>query len=200
MSLASVEVYSKDSKPFGLTFGEWSVRWWQWLLLIPKDRNPAMDPTGQNASIGQLDPNVFFLCQTVEGVTQQPARRIIIPRGRSIFMPILNWISNFYKHGSSEQELIEIARTRINAIGNMQVKLGRKNIPGLEAYRFLSQFFVVEMPTNNILDLPPGKTRFVSDGYWLCTGPILNNITISTFASCSSGMTKIGVDYFVNVI
>jgi len=200
MSLPNVKVYSRNSKPFGLTFGEWSIRWWQWLLSIPKDRNPAMDSTGQNASMGQLDPNVFFLCQTIEGVQQQPVRKISIPRDRSIFMPILNWISNFHKHGNSEQELIATARTRIDAIGNIEVKLGGENITGLDGYRFVSQFFVVELPTNNILDLPPGQSRFISDGYWLFIRPIRNNTTISTFGSCSSGTTKIGVEYSITVV
>ena len=199
MSLTNVKVYSQDSKPFGLTFGKWSAIWWQWILRIPKSINPATDFTGQNASIGQRDPNVFFLCQTVESVRQQPTRKIVIPRGRSIFMPILNWISNFDEHGNSEHELIETARNRIDAIGNMEVNIEGRYIQELEKYRFLSEFFVVDLPEDNILDLPPGQSRFISDGYWLFTGPLLNDTMISTFASCSSGRTRIGVYYFVAV-
>lgn len=200
MSLDELKIYSQDSKPFGLTFGEWSVRWWQWLLSIPKDKSPAMDSTGQYASIGQSDPNVFFLCQTIENSIELPLRTISMPRRKSIFMPVLNWISNFYNHGQSEQELIDTARRRIDAIGKIEVNLDRKNIQGLEKYRFLTEFFVAEMPKDNILDLPPGKTRFISDGYWLFIGPILNNTMISTFGSCSSGITKIGVNYSITVI
>ena len=200
MSVKNKMIYPYDSKPFGLVFDEWSTRWWQWILKIPKSINPTGDHTGQYASVGQVDQNVFFLCQTVEGVGEQPLRKINIPRGRCIFMPILNWISSFGKDGKSDYDLIETARTRIDAIGQMDVKLDGINIEGLERYRFQTDFFVVDLPEENILNLPAGKSRFVSDGYWLFTRPILNKTMISTLGSCSSGKTKIGVNYSIVVI
>lgn len=200
MSVAEVKIYSQDSKPFGRTFSEWSTRWWEWLLRIPKSINPANDFTGQNAYLSQHDPNVFFLCQTIESATQLPTRKISIPKGRSIFMPILNWISNSYKHGKTEQDLIEIARVRMDAIGDLQVNLDGRNIPGLEKYRFLSEIFTVELPEENILDLPPGQAQFVSDGYWLFMGPILKDVVMSTYGSCSSGITKIGIKYVISPV
>jgi len=195
-----VKIYHRNFKPFGLSFGEWSIRWWQWLLMIPKSINPVIDLTGKNASVGQLDPNVFFLCQTIESVKEQPKRRITIHRGASVFLPILNWISNFYEHGNSEKELIGIAKQRMDTIGNLEFSLDGRNIGGLEKYRFLSKFFVVELPKDNILDLPAGKARLISDGYWVFTEPILNDTTLSTYGSCSSGVTKIGVNYSIKVV
>ena len=32
-------VFSPDSKPYGMTYGEWSVKWWQWIESIPKEHN-----------------------------------------------------------------------------------------------------------------------------------------------------------------
>jgi hypothetical protein len=200
MSLSNAKIYHQNSKPFGLSFSEWSARWWQWLLSIPKSLNPAMDPSGQNASIRQPDSNVFFLCQTIEGVKQRPSRKICINRGTSIFLPIINWISNFYEHGKSEKELIEIATQRMDTIGNIEFNLDGMNIQGLEKYRFLSKFFTVELPKDNVLDLPPGEARLISDGYWVFTEPIITDTTIFTFGSCSSGLTKIGVNYYIKVI
>ena len=200
MSLTKVKIYSRDSKPFGLTFNEWSAKWWQWLLVIPKSINPAMDDTGHHAHIGQIDPNVFFLCQTIEGVKRLPMRTISIPRGRSIFMPILNWISNFYEHGNSEQELIQTAKKRMDVIGHIEVKCDGMAIQGLERYRSLSNFFVVKLPEDNVLDLPAGRARLVSDGYWIFTKPIFDDVVISTDGSCSSGTTRIAVNYSIKVI
>ena len=80
---------------------------------LPKKVNPALDPTGQNAFKGQSDDNIFFLCQTIEGTKPQPTRKISIRRGTSIFMPILNWISNFYEDGTTEEELIQTAVCQI---------------------------------------------------------------------------------------
>ena len=29
------QIFPINSKPFGLTYGEWAARWWQWALSIP---------------------------------------------------------------------------------------------------------------------------------------------------------------------
>jgi hypothetical protein len=200
MALTNVKIYHKNSEPFGLTFSEWSAKWWQWLLSIPKSLNPARDSLGENASLGQIYEKVFFLCQTIEGAKLLPSRKVSIRKGTSIFLPIINWISNFYEHGNSEKQLIEIATKHMDTIGNLEFTLNGNKIVGLEKYRFLSNFFTVELPKHNILDLPAGKARFVSDGYWVFTEPIITDTTILTFGSCSSGVTKIGVNYSIKVI
>jgi hypothetical protein len=200
MSVTSVKILPQNSKPFGLTFNEWSIKWWQWLLAIPKSTNPALDYIGKYASIGQVHPNIFFLCQTMEGIRQQPTRKISIHRGTSIFMPIINWISNFYEHGNTEKELVEIAREKMDSVGNLELNLDGINIQGLEKYRFLSNFFTVKLPKDNILDLPSGNARLISDGFWVLTEPIITDTAIITFGSCSSGVTKIGVKYAIKVI
>jgi len=164
MSIINVEIYPQNSKPLGLTFSEWSAKWWQWLLSISKSLNPAMDSSGENASIGQSNSNVFFLCQSIENV-KPPSRKISIRTGTSLFLPIINWISNFYEHGKSERELIETATEKMDVIGNLKFNLNGINIQGLEKYRFRSEFFTVELPQDNILDLPAGKARLISDGY-----------------------------------
>jgi hypothetical protein len=50
-----------DSKPYGLTYGEWTARFWQWLHSIPKPDNPAADTTGKNCAIKQTGPVWFYL-------------------------------------------------------------------------------------------------------------------------------------------
>lgn len=160
--------------------------------------NPALDETGRNALVGQQDSNVYFLCQTFEDSGQKTIRKISLSERRSIFMPIINWISNSHEHGKCERDLIELATRKINAVGNLEVKINGINIRGLERYRFQSNLFSLHLPKDNILDLPVGEAFFVSDGYWLFIEPTFYNLSISTFGSCSSGITKIGVTYFIN--
>ena len=150
MSLSNVEIYSQNSRPFGFTFSEWSTRWWRWLLTIPKSHNPAMDLSGENAANGQSESNVFFLCQTIENIDKIPTRKISIRKGTSIFVPVINWVSNFYEHGESEKDLIKIARQKMDVIGELEFYLNGKSVQGLEKYRFLSKFFSVDLPTDNI--------------------------------------------------
>lgn len=200
MRQTSANIFQIYANPFGVTYREWSKKWWQWLLIIPKSCSPAYDPTGKNASVGQNDPNVFFLCQTLEGTEEKPKRRISIPRGTSVFMPIINWISNTHEHGKSARELISVAKKRMDVIGNLEFSFNGIVIKGMEKYRFLTDPFDIVLPKNNILDLPSGKVRVISDGYWVCTMPIYKDLSISTYGSCSSGVTTIGVNYEIKVI
>ena len=60
----SVGLFSSDSKPYNLTFGEWTARWWQWGYSIPKNINPAYDDNGRFCVQKQSGP-VWFLAGTV---------------------------------------------------------------------------------------------------------------------------------------
>ena len=57
----SQQVYPINSKPFGLTYGEWSAKWWQWGLSIPTKDSPIVDETGTKCAVGQNNSNVWFL-------------------------------------------------------------------------------------------------------------------------------------------
>ena len=90
-----IRIFSKNGKPFGYTYSDWSKRWWIWLLSIPKLLNPSYDNTGANFKEGQSEDKVFFLCQTIESAYSIPHRHISLKSGMCIFMPILNWSSVF---------------------------------------------------------------------------------------------------------
>lgn len=189
-----------DSKPFGLSYSEWSIKWWQWISSISKDKNPACDWNGANVNINQSDPRVLFLCQTYEGVESTPFRKSNITKGRSIFMPIINWISILYYDGNTDKELLEIAKNRMDVIGSLQVTINGFTInKGLEKYRVQTIFFEIDLPENNIFGISSGRKRCISDGYWIFLEPISEDIKISSFSSCSSGLTKIKVNYELTV-
>ena len=59
----NISVFSLDSKPNNLAYGEWTARWWQWGYSIPKNINPAYDNTGKNCAQGQSG-SVWFLAGT----------------------------------------------------------------------------------------------------------------------------------------
>jgi hypothetical protein len=176
------------------------MKWWQWLLAIPKRVNPAFDIDGTHSDVGQISDDVFFLCQTIEGTVNVPIRRTIIRSGSSIFMPILNWVSVMGHDGSTDEDLQQVAKERMNLISSLEVKINGVILRGLEKYRYQSQFFNVFLPEENVFDVKPGNKRFLSDGYWIFTEPIFDDVELSTFGSCSSGITKIGVNYYIKVV
>lgn len=190
---------SLDSKPCGLTVGEWSARWWQWLLSIPKCNNPAFDSTGSNAYINQNYKPVFFLCQTYEGM-DVPQRSVTVPAGNSLlFVPMINWISVLHHDGESDEELLEIAKERMDVVANLKCSINQVTIEtGLNNFRVLSPFFEVKLPEDNIIGMPSGVSRAISDGYWIFIKPkVKEELTIGTFGTCSAGVTRIGVSYHV---
>ena len=44
-------VFPIKSKPYGLTYGEWSAKWWQWAISIPTAESPMLDGTGENCKL-----------------------------------------------------------------------------------------------------------------------------------------------------
>jgi hypothetical protein len=197
----SISILPVDSKPYGHSYAEWSAKWWQWVLTIPKSNNPLLDLTGADASINQNDSQVFFLCQTYEGVNSIPCRTVEIPANKAVFMPIINWISVLHSDGENDGELLDVARKRMDAVARLEIFINNISIKeGLEKYRTESPFFEFELNEDNILGLPPGHQRAISDGYWLFIERPDSDMRLATFGSCSSGITKIGVNYNISIV
>src|SRR5215216_5137022 len=57
---AAMTIVPPDEEVGDLSLGEWSARWWQWLMSFPTDVNPGFDETGARCGYGQSGP-VFFL-------------------------------------------------------------------------------------------------------------------------------------------
>jgi hypothetical protein len=76
----------------GMTYGEWSAVWWQYVLSPPvSDPNsPLLDPTGAGCAVAQpRSLPVFFLVGTFGGgaVTRNDC---IVPAGKVLFFPLSN--------------------------------------------------------------------------------------------------------------
>ena len=116
-------------------------------------------------------------------------------------MPIINWVSILDKDGETDDELLYIAKKKMDAVARLEVTINGITLKkGLEKYRAQSPFFNVTLPEENILESPAGHTRLVSDGYWIFLGPLESATELITFGSCSSGVNKFGVNYHVNIV
>ena len=83
-------VHPPNSKPYGLTYGEWSAQWWQWSLKIPAATNPNLDTTGAHCAEGQSGP-VWFLAGWFPGAHPSVViRECTIPAGKSLMIPLAN--------------------------------------------------------------------------------------------------------------
>ncbi|HSF00757.1 MAG TPA: hypothetical protein VLA48_07670, partial [Nitrososphaeraceae archaeon] len=58
-------VYDINSKPFNVSYADWTEQWWQWTYSIPWNKNPSYDDTGKYCSENQSGP-VWFLTLAYE--------------------------------------------------------------------------------------------------------------------------------------
>jgi hypothetical protein len=192
-------VFPPDSDPFGMSYAEWTAKWWQWVLSLPVENNPVNDTTGKNCAVNQSGP-VWFLAGTLGGVVD---RNCTIPAEKAILFPILN-------HGgtladsptiNSEEELLSHTMREMDIISNLEVMVDSVKLSGLEKYRVRSPIFDVVLPEKNLFGGTRGPTRGVSEGYWLFLEPLLKGRhKIQTFGSCLNGKVSIGVNYDITTI
>lgn len=166
----SQSVYPPGSKPYGLTYGEWSAKWWQWALSIPTKDNPVVDENGEKCAVGQNDSNVWFLAGTGGG---EASRSCNIPAGKAILFPSLN-VECDYKTPDlkTEADLRKCAKADQDKATNLQAAVDGVAIPDLKKYRVQSPLFNMTAPGDNVMGIPPGMTQAISDGFWILLKPL----------------------------
>src|SRR5437867_11354196 len=64
-------LYTNDSKPYGIPYGEWIGKWWTWWMGIPNNLHPANDYSDpKRCSVMQAGP-VWFLPDVVTGRSEE---------------------------------------------------------------------------------------------------------------------------------
>jgi hypothetical protein len=192
-------LFTPSSKPYGLTYPQWTVKWWQWLVSIPKENNPALDMSGQYAEEKQEDQNVWFLAGTIGGSV---VRRCQIPSRKAILMPIINYECSFAADPSisTEAELKSKCEREIDDIKNLSFGIDGFFLRDTAPYRIRSPYFDVHLRENNILGLDQHTTRMISDGYWMFLKPLpLGSHQLISSGSCRSGKIMIGATYELTV-
>jgi hypothetical protein len=92
------DIYAANSYPFGLSYGEWSAKWWQWVYSIPLEKNPQYQGTVQppkvpvtipvDCTLGKSGP-VWFLGASFGGFAVRECKGPL-PSDVSLFFPVAN--------------------------------------------------------------------------------------------------------------
>lgn len=168
-----------QSHPYGQTYGQWAVRWWQWALSIPASSNPVADTSGEFAGVGQSGP-VWFLAGTFGNSVE---RTVTIPAGKGIFLPIHNWIFGAIAGDCDPSNpgvpcdvptLQAAAAAATESVQSLDVFIDGQPVPNVRDYRAASPGgFDVTLPEDAVLGLPTGTFGpHVADGYWLMLEPL----------------------------
>lgn len=190
--------------PYGTTYGEWTVKWWQWALSIPKSISPLIDENGKNADVNQPKKDVWFLAGifATEDSTVEPHRETTIPYDRSILLPVINCEANpiEYPHLKTEEDLIKHVTQDTNTIVRKDVFVNGKRVP---SQRVPSDppIFTLLIHDDNGLGVKGGTTKAAADGYYVFLKPLPNGEhSISFRGACESGRLNSAASYRVKVV
>jgi hypothetical protein len=188
--------YSIDSKPYGLTYGQWTAKWEQWLISMPQQVSAATDSSGKNCAQNQTGP-VWFLAGTVGGTAE---RTCTIPAAKAILFPIVNSECSYaeYPTVKTESDLVACAKQDNNRATNLLATVDGQSLQPLEKYRVTSPLFNFTFEPNNLFGAPSGPTQGVSDGFWVFLQPLSSGnheIHFSSFTpSPSPGASPFVID------
>jgi hypothetical protein len=191
---ANVVVFPADSKPYGLTYGEWTAKWWQWAFSMPESLNPLVDDTGRNCANNQAEP-VWFLAGTGGGAV---TRECTIPSDKGILVPIINVACDSASEPTldTEAELRSCAKADQDLVIAKEINVDGVNIGNLDAYRFQSPLFNLTFPENNIAGVAPQTAKAVSDGTWILLEPLSPGRHEIHFKAALGDPTAIGTTNF----
>jgi hypothetical protein len=204
-----------NSRPYGLTYGEWAAEWWKWALGIQLAENPLIDETGEFADVDQAGP-VWFLAGNFGGTTE---RTISIPTGKALFFPLVNavlWdpedlpmaveiaeMLGLDPDDLTTEELLRVAvNFAIDATTDLSLTIDGQEIQDLFAYRADSPaFLLVDADLAEDLGYPHLDSRLsVADGCWIMLAPLPpGEHTIRLTAANSIFSLELDITYHLTV-
>lgn len=101
-------VYDLNSKPFNISYADWTEKWWQWTYSIPWNKNPSYDDTGEYCNENQHGP-VWFLTLAFEHPVERDCN---IPQNTAVLITLLNSECSYaeFKQLKTEDELRECTK------------------------------------------------------------------------------------------
>ena len=172
-------ILAVGNRAFGLSYGEWAERYWQWVLAQPAATNPQLDATGAFAGVGQSGP-VWFLAATFGNSAE---RSITVPSGKALFFSIQPWI---FGAGTFDCEptvpgvpcdvatLHAAAATATDGSSVVEASIDGTSVNHASSYRAADEgSFSITVPVDNAIGVPAGTyAPQVVDGYWLLIAPL----------------------------
>jgi hypothetical protein len=155
------------ASPFGATYPEWSVSWWQWFFSL------TVTPDGVHAdcSTHQNGPVWFLLAGSAINCT--------VPSGKALFFPIINVECSSLEDppffGQTAADRHTCASSVMDTVTGLAVEIDGVALRDLTNYRAASPDFAFTVPDGNIAQVPTDKShsgRSSADGFYLMLTPL----------------------------
>ena len=200
--LISFDFFNSSDKPYGQTFGSWTVKWWQWAMSIPSEMNPLNDQTGKNARNKATRKRclVFSGTWATEKLINIPNREVTVPSDRAILFPVINCEANpiEYPYLKTDEDIINHVIQDENTIVLKEAFINDTAIPIQRVPSNPSLFslrLLDKNDNNKYID-----TRASADGYWVFLKPLpKGEYNIKFGGKCESGRLCTSVDYKIKI-
>jgi len=193
-SVYGLGVFSKDEKPFGVSYDKWASEYWnKW---IAKNTNQATPKPGGCLIVNNdnKSESMVMLMETAD-VNSAPTQACQISSNQGIIIPVwIGWCDTGSNKGASDQKLTDCARRQNlgnigseikvdgNPVANLDVRQSVIPGSGLLDYKInsltnvtqsTSKVFTLTIPAathkaNNVA----GTWQAVSDGWWVFLKPL----------------------------
>ena len=173
---AKPQVYPPQARPFGHTYGEWAIRYVQWMLSIPGAENPLYDTSGAHCAVDQSGP-VWYLADDDGGIN---VRTCTVPAGKALLVsPFWQEDSTVDGYGDTFEALQSYAKTDADAIvdsmTNLALTVDGVHVPSLlTRYRFKNLQFTFKYPADYLggFQTGSGTSKAVADGFFVMFAPL----------------------------
>jgi hypothetical protein len=195
-----VECFTPKDRPYGLTYGEWTAKWWQWALSLPKQVNPVLDDNGRFAHVGQNGP-VWFIAGTF-GENKLPRRTCTIPFNKAVLFPVINYEANVIQDPELVDET-DLIRHVSQDMDDIITKEATIDGAITNVYRIKSDplVFPLTLGVDNPLGLPTGTINVAADGYWVFLKPLnCGEHQIYFHGACSGGTRNSKAEYNLRIV
>lgn len=184
-------VFPIQSRPHGLTYGQWSARWWQFALQQTNLNICTPDRPRSRVTFlagGSVLPSctvpvgmaTMFPVFNVEwSVAEAQAQQMVTPT-QSCLIPGL-------PNGTSDADLLACATAQANqAVGmgaSLEADVDGVTLHNLPNYRAVSPPFNFTAAAGNPFGVPTGPSRAVADGFWIILTPLSPGMHTIHFAA-----------------
>jgi hypothetical protein len=183
-------IYSKNEKPYGISYSEWIGRWWQWHVSIPNKINeqdsanlltlahPREAYSAEKCAWNQIDKNVWFLPDGrnlgLSEANTPEIRKCTVPQGKALLVQIYGGGCSYGEGLKTDQELKDCVD-----IGLDTVEFTAK-IDGVEVMNSKNRDDYLPAPysydltytQDNLYDVPAGTYKAMAGGYFLFVKPL----------------------------
>ncbi len=169
---AQPDTFPPGSKPFDLSYTDWGIKWWQWLISANSDESPAVDTSGASCALNQnISGPVWFLAGSygAELIT----RSCTIPQDKSI---LISPIETLYTYADTPEAKtdgdLHQASKKDQDLVKTWITIDGVTVPNIADYRVHSEVANFTYPDNNAQGVLPGPTTGVVDGYFVMLKPL----------------------------